>query len=874
MKNNNRTSIRRLSSRSLKNNRVRNLFAVCAIILTSMLFTAVFSLLDGTLQASEENTMREVGTRAHAGLKDATMEQYEKAAADPSVKKCNYNIFIGLAENLETRQAEIRYMPFEDALPDYFITLTEGRMPAAEDEIIADTFIMDELKVPHELNSKIPLTIQFMGKTIEKEFKVCGYYNGDAIGHASELFISEPFWLQLKGSYTEADFLAWNEEHPNENGKGLLSVNLTFSDSSHLEEKVQTLIQNMGYEPKTELDYGVNWAYMENRLESLDPISFFIVGGALIVILLTGYLIIYNIFQISIMGDIRFYGLLKTIGTTKKQLRHLIMRQVIRLSIIGIPVGLLAGYAIGCLAVPMLSSILYTSSDLRISLQFHPFIFLFGAAFSAVTVLLSCRKPGKIAGSVSPVEAVKYTETSVSPAHKKRKQHTFSPMSMALANLGRNKKKTGIVIAAITLSIILLTIVMTGVGSFQLDTFLEQRIAGDFMIGNADMFRSTTSGGRDYNIDESYISFADSQPGIEETNEMWFNSSSNFKIDQKGRERLLKLDQEEKLDHSYGMDPLNEDSFGGYMFGYTDGLFKNITVLEGSLDVEKFQNGNYILLHRFYGNDILEPEDSPYHPGDIVTIQSITDDTTSTDITNEAGEIIDVTYDNLAEKEYEVMAIIESPHSMDLSGYIPNGMHAVLPLKEFQNADQTYNIRFAKSYQVQDEYKESFASSLTDYTQNTAPLMGFTSKQTLEKEFSGLIKTISAIGISLSAVIALIGVLNFINAVFTSIISRKREFAMLQSIGMTNGQLKRVIMCEGVSYICAAGIFSLVAGSLLSYAVLHALNDILMFFEYQFQILPFFIMLPILLAVAVVTPVLSFRQLQKESVVERLRDAE
>ena len=491
-----------------------------------------------------------------------------------------------------------------------------------------------------------------------------------------------------------------------------------------------------------------------------------------------------------------------------------------------------------------------------------------------MTVLLSCRKPGKIAGSVSPVEAVKYTETSVSSARKKRKQHAFSPMSMALANLGRNKKKTSIVIAAITLSIILLTIVMTGVGSFQLDAFLEQRIAGDFMIGNADMFRSTTSGGRDYNIDESYISFADSQPGIEETNEMWFNSSSNFKIDQKGRERLLKLDQKEKLDHSYGMDPLNKDSFGGYMFGYTDGLFKNITVLEGSLDVEKFQNGNYILLHRFYGNDILEPEDSPYHPGDIVTIRSITDDTTSTDITNEAGEVIDVTYDNLAEKEYEVMAIIESPHSMDLSGYIPNGMHGVLPLKEFQNADQTYNIRFAKSYQVQDEYKESFASALTDYTQNTDPLMGFTSKQTLEKEFSGLIKTISAIGISLSAVIALIGVLNFINAVFTSIISRKREFAMLQSIGMTNGQLKRVIMCEGVSYICAAGILSLVAGSLLSYAVLHALNDILMFFEYQFQILPFFIMLPILLAVAIVTPVLSFRQLQKESVVERLRDAE
>ena len=116
--------------------------------------------------------------------------------------------------------------------------------------------------------------------------------------------------------------------------------------------------------------------------------------------------------------------------------------------------------------------------------------------------------------------------------------------------------------------------------------------------------------------------------------------------------------------------------------------------------------------------------------------------------------------------------------------------------------------------------------------------------------------------------------MNFINAIFTSIISRKREFAMLQSIGMTTRQLKQVIICEGISYIAAACILSLILGTILAYAVLHALNNILMFFEYQFQILPYFIMLPILSAVAVITPILSLKQLQKESVVDRLREAE
>lgn len=73
--------------------------------------------------------------------------------------------------------------------------------------------------------------------------------------------------------------------------------------------------------------------------------------------------------------------------------------------------------------------------------------------------------------------------------------------------------------------------------------------------------------------------------------------------------------------------------------------------------------------------------------------------------------------------------------------------------------------------------------------------------------------------------------------------------------------------------MAAAGVIGFAGGSLLAYAVLHALNDVIMFFEYRFQALPFLIMIPVLTAVAVVTPVVSFAQLGKESVVERLRDA-
>lgn len=100
MINNNGAVVRKLSNRSLKNNRMRNLFAVAAIALTGILFTAVFSLVSGIMQTAQESTMREVGGRFHAGLKGATKEQYESVAADPMVVKSSYNIFISVADNI------------------------------------------------------------------------------------------------------------------------------------------------------------------------------------------------------------------------------------------------------------------------------------------------------------------------------------------------------------------------------------------------------------------------------------------------------------------------------------------------------------------------------------------------------------------------------------------------------------------------------------------------------------------------------------------------------------------------------------------------------------------------------------------------------
>lgn len=897
MRNNNGVSIRRLSNRSLRNNRMRNLFAILAIVLTGILFTATFSLVGGAMQVAQEHTMREVGGKFHAGLKAATRKQYEKVISDPLVKKSSYNIFIGMADNFVKRQTEIRYLPEADTLADMFITLEEGRLPEAEQEIVVDTFVLEELGLPCELGQKIPLRFRFMGEMIEEEFEVCGWYQGDGIGHASEVFLSERYWTGLRGTLTDEDFQNWGKEHAEDKGVGLLAGNLFFDDVGNLEEKIETVIRNAGYDPDTELSYGVNWAYMSSRLEAADLMTVLILIGVVAVILITGYLIIYNIFQISVISDIRFYGLLKTIGTTKRQIRRLVRRQAFMLSAVGIPVGLAAGYGIGALLLPFMLSI-SDYDGMKIALQFQPWILVCGAGFSAFTVYLSSRKPGRIAGSVSPIEAVRYTQEGRADRGllkkkkktRKKKGGHFSALSMALSNLGRSRRTTVVVVMAISLSIILLMVVTTAVGSFRIDRFIEQRIAGDFLLGSSDI-TGATSGKSGVEIAPELLRLADGQDGIEGRQEMWTRFSTWLQIDGKALEQLQNLQAAGRLRQDiYEMDNLNrmlqgERSMNGYCYGYSEALLANIQVLDGTFDPDKFRTGDYVLLTQILGSDFLSPEEHLYHPGDKVTVEWATEDSVVREITDSAGEIVDYVYEDLARKEYEVMAIVKIPSSLGLNRYTGNACDLILPLTElgieesdaagdgwYDRYDASGFTRcFAVSYQVEEGARMAFEAAVKAYT-DQHPEMGYLTMEVLQKEFRNMMNVVATIGIALSGVIALIGILNFINAILTQIISRKREFAMLQSIGMTNDQLLKTLVCEGVSYIAISGGISLLLGSLLSWLVLRALNDVLLFFEYRFQIRSFLIMLPLLLLVAATAPVICYRQLRKKSIVERLRE--
>ncbi len=875
MKNNNQDVMRRLSMRSLKNNKMRNLFAVAAIALTCMLFTTLAAMGTGMMDIAQESTMREVGGRFHAGLKAATWEQVEQVTKDKRVKDFSWNVFISVAENLKKRQCEIRLAQGEKELKNSFIELEEGRMPQEKNEIIVDTYVFDELKLPHELGTEIPLEFSFYGKTITETFQVSGWYEGSTIGHASELYVSEAYWKQLKGSLTDEDFKTWGEQHPNDAGAGLYVVGLYFDSPKQIEEKVRSIISDTGYEPDITLDYGVNWAYMQNRAESIDPLSIVIMGVALVVILITGYLIIYNIFYISVFQDIRFYGLLKTIGTTKRQIRGMIRRQALLLSAVGIPIGLAAGYLASSFFFPIAMQMSTYGFDIK--LKFHPQVAVFGIVFALLTVFISCRKPGKIAGSVSAIEAVRYTEGGDCRKKARRSETGAKIHRMALSNLGRNKKKTVLVVFSLSLSMVLLCVVLTGVGSFRIDSYLSSRLLGDVMLG----CNYVTGGGAGSvvsmdEVDSQYVEVADAQPGILSKNEIWqIYGIANIKIDDTALKRYQSFVDEKILrQDEWGKmvieETLEKKQIEADVYAYDTGILPHLAVLDGTLDLEKFAKGGYALLTDIVG-DHTEGK-RVYEPGETITVLTPDENSEFIERKDKDGNSLGGYWENMKETEYEVMAIVEIPPSMLDGGYPVNAVQAVLPLQDVKDA--AYSWRLSVSYEVEEEYLPAFTETIADYSENVNTDMGYMTKASLMEEFSTMVNAIRMIGIALGAVIALIGILNFINSVVTGILARKRELAILCSIGMTQHQLKKMLLEEGLYYVLISGAISLILGTGLAYLVMTALNNVILFFVYRPNFLAFLIMLPLLAVLAAVVPTVAYKRTQKESIVQRLRDTE
>lgn len=847
----NQKVVERLSVRSLRSARLRNLVAVCAIALTTIMFTTLFTIGGSLLSTMQEATMRQVGTRAHGGFKFMTEEQYEQISKDKKIKDISYNIIIGLAENPELNKVctEIRYTEKKAAEWGYCMPTT-GELPEKKYDIATTTNVLDALGVPHKLGEKVTLEFTVKGQKISQEFTLCGFWEADVALGVSEAFVSREYCDEV-APVLHVPLYEQEEIDTINMYAGSVNPSLWFATSWDIEGQMDALMERCGLD-KNLVNPGVNWGY---ATMDVDAGSIMLVVFVLLLVLLSGYLIIYNIFSISVTRDIHFYGLLKTIGTTGRQLKRIVRRQAFLLCIIGIPVGLAAGYFCGAILMPIIMKT--TTIAISMVISPDPFIFIGAALFALLTVWISCIRPCKIAASVSPVEAVRFT--GIAQIKKKRKKsRKVSSLSMAMAQLARERKKAVLVVLSLSLSLILLNGTYILVHGFDMDKFLNNLSVTDFLLEDATL-RSGFIGAEEMEgVSDRLRETVSELPGVKDQGCVWAKENVHVLSDaawertqeivekNKGefaekyiRENLRMLKEAHSIfSHIYGVDAsilpyIGTDGEGGFH--------------RTQIDTEKFASGDYVIATAFWSDG----RDAYYEPGDQVTLD----------------------FGNGKQKTYTVLEIGDIPYAMGPQHSHMIDVYFILPGDEFERQyGKTQPL--CTTFNVEPEYREQTEQWAESYCEDVESNMTYTSKGTYEKEFQNEKNMFAIVGGTMGGILGLIGILNFVNAMITSIAARKQELAMLQSVGMTGKQVKRMLMGEGFIYITLTVGIALSVGSLICFGLIRLISLQIWFISYHFSVTPVLIATPILGLMALLVPLTGYHSISKQSVVERLRETE
>ena len=150
----------------------------------------------------------------------------------------------------------------------------------------------------------------------------------------------------------------------------------------------------------------------------------------------------------------------------------------------------------------------------------------------------------------------------------------------------------------------------------------------------------------------------------------------------------------------------------------------------------------------------------------------------------------------------------------------------------------------------------------------------YESRKTYEEEFYSFRNMFMMVGSGAALIVGLVGILNFLNAVLTGIMTRKREFAVLQSVGMTGKQLNQMLITEGMVFAGSSVVITLILTIVMGPVASSVLEGMFWFFSYHLTVAPIFVVAPVFLLLGAVIPLGSYHYVMKRSVVERLREAE
>ena len=418
--------IKKLASRSIQTDKRRNLFVIVTIALAAALMAAIFCAGAG----SDRKLEADIRGQYQAVVVNCDRDTIERLKDCPEVERWGLSQNYGSARYgdsvLTVEYADANWMELGKK-PSF-----TGTLPQAANEILVERAFLDYFEIPAEVGQSIEVDLGNGKQT----YTVSGIMDVENDSRMFQLYVSEAFVEEMAQGEPLFEF----------------RLRYTGADSMELEQLKADIAAFLSANDVSEdqIFYSSNYFDMQGFKSGV--MKYYI--PVAILLLVACAVVIYSIFFISVKGKMREYGRLKVIGTTPKQIRRIVRREGLLLSLCGIPLGLLVGGAIGFAIFPAHWSWMGNLPYLAAT-----------AAACALTVFLSIHAPVRMAARVSPIEAVRSSGYETATDRKDQKNHRITPFSMAQMNFRRSRKKTVITLVSLGLTGVFLVTAATVLNS-------------------------------------------------------------------------------------------------------------------------------------------------------------------------------------------------------------------------------------------------------------------------------------------------------------------------------------------------------------------------------------------------------------------------
>lgn len=836
LKNNNQAVVKRLAKNNLKSNRRRSLSMVLAIMLSSFLLFSVFTVGATYLKMQRQQNIRLNGAEFDAIMYGISEEQKEILEENPTVEHYGVVMVSGVVAETEADKtpgvgllyADDTYWKKMMAPARKFV---KGHYPVEENEVMvtedalkkcgfSDKKIGDEITFVYEINEKREA----------KTFRISGIWDG--YGDTDNFYMSKAFCDKQK-----LDAVYYGRCH------------ISFCKKWMSDEAQQAFIDSMKLKKSQRLFYVYEYG---NATEIFLGLS-----GIALVTVLSAYLLIYNIMYLSVAGNIRYYGLLQTIGMTGRQIRQLMQKQLLWIGGIGMLAGILIGAGTSFFLIPVVVKTFVSAKEMgAVQVTFHPIIVLLTVLLTGCTVWYAGRKPTKIAVGSSPVEALEYrVVSSVRKRHKTRKGSLI--VRMALEQLTRNKKKTMVTMLSLaaSLSVFLCLITLLHTQSAReysynymgLDMVLKNDTINNMVLNRAAEGEEQIQGVHPI-LNEELLNEIRQTDGVKEvlptitvpTIVPWEKEVTDVWM-REFYETWMNIPYEDDIEE-YQQHPEN---FGSSLVGITEEDFRALNAeMEQPVDEEAFLSGKTCILYRhgLFGLDEKELRGKQISCEEYVHPENT--------------------------RTFEIAGMTDVGDYVSLLGFPPTMIVIDDAVKAFTEKPIVFRvgIRYAEEYHKETE--DAILSNIEESPNKTD--FSWDSKIEQAENVKAAQGHMMEIGFGIVLILGIIGVMNYINTSVGNMQSRQKEISIMESVGMTERQVKKMLVWEGIFYTGGVLFLTLTVGIGITYAIYQTMNY--MGAKFWFPVLPFLGATLILFVVCIVVPVWTYQKIEKSgSLVERIR---